>query len=95
MQPVLNTLKTLKKAGVWLEITNLLIPEWSDNLDMIKTMCSWLVDNGFNDTPLHFSRFFPTYKLLQLQPTSEKTLFKAREIAKKAGITYVYIGNLN
>lgn len=94
LQPVLDTLKTLKNNGVWLEITNLIIPEWSDSPEMIKSMCGWLADNGFKDTPLHFSRFFPAYRLSQLPPTPESSLVKAREIAEKAGIKYVYIGNI-
>lgn len=94
LQPVLDTLKTLQKNGVWLEITNLIIPGWSDSPEMIKVMCEWLAENNFRDTPLHFSRFFPTYKLSQLLPTPESSLVKAREIAEKAGIKYVYIGNI-
>jgi pyruvate formate lyase activating enzyme len=91
--PVLDTLKTLKEEGVWLEITNLIIPEWTDDLDMIKRMCDWLMKNNFEDTPLHFSRFFPQYKLTELPPTPINTLAKARDIALSSGINYVYIGN--
>lgn len=94
LEPVLNTLKLLKKEGVWLEITNLIIPEWTDDLEMIKKMCNWLVDNGFDDTPLHFSRFHPMYKLKHLPATPVEILDKAYSIAKKAGIKYVYIGNV-
>ena len=93
--PVLNTLKTLKEKGVWLEITNLLVPTWSDGMEMIRTMCDWLVENGFADTPLHFSRFFPTYRLPQLPPTAEAALMLAKEIAENSGINYVYIGNIS
>lgn len=94
LQPVLHTLKTLKEQGVWLEITNLIIPGYTDDMEMIQAMCQWLVENGFQDTPLHFSRFFPTYKLSQVNPTPKATLIEAEEVAKKAGISYVYIGNL-
>ncbi len=94
MQTVLNTLKILKEEGVWLEITNLVIPQWTDNMDTITHMCDWLVTNGFQDRPLHFSRFFPMYKLTALPTTPESTLNKAREIAMNAGMKYVYIGNL-
>lgn len=94
LQPVLDTLITLKEEGVWLEITNLIIPNWTDDSAMIKEMCKWLVANGFSDTPLHFSRFHPTYKLTQLPPTPVATLTKAYAIAKEAGIDYVYIGNV-
>ncbi|MEI8201604.1 MAG: AmmeMemoRadiSam system radical SAM enzyme [Bacteroidota bacterium] len=92
--PVLNTLKTLKDKGVWLEITNLIVPTWSDDMDMIKRMCDWLIENGFKNTPLHFSRFSPTYKLSTLPYTPLSTLESARNIALNAGIRFVYIGNV-
>ncbi|MFA6334986.1 MAG: AmmeMemoRadiSam system radical SAM enzyme [Bacteroidales bacterium] len=94
LQPVLDTLKTLKERSVWLEITNLIIPTWSDTPELVKAMCEWLAGNGFADTPLHFSRFFPTYKLSQLKPTPADSMIRAKEIAEKAGIKYVYIGNI-
>ena len=94
LEPVLRTLKILNEEGVWLEITNLIIPGWTDDFDMIREMCDWLYKNGFADNPLHFSRFQPLYKLTQLPPTPLSTLVKAREIALDAGIKYVYIGNI-
>ena len=94
LQPVLNTLKILREENVWLEITNLVIPNWTDDFDMIKEMCDWLVANDLQDAPLHFSRFHPMYKLTQLPPTPVATLEKAREIAVGSGIRYVYIGNV-
>ena len=94
LEPVLRTLKILNEEGVWLEITNLIVPGWTDDFDMIKEMCDWLYKNGFADNPLHFSRFQPLYKLTQLPPTPLSTLVKAREIALDAGIKYVYIGNI-
>jgi pyruvate formate lyase activating enzyme len=94
LQPVLNTLKTLKDNGVWLEITNLVIPSYTDDLKMIEEMCEWLVDNGFENVPLHFNRFHPSYKMQDVPSTSIETLDKAYEIAKSKGINYVYLGNL-
>lgn len=94
LQPVLNTLKILREENVWLEITNLVIPNWTDDFDMIREMCEWLSSNGLQDSPLHFSRFHPMYKLTQLPPTPVATLEKAREIALESGIRYVYIGNV-
>jgi len=94
LEPVLNTLKVMKEEGVWLEITNLVVPSWTDNLDMISKMVDWLYENGFEDTPLHFSRFHPAYKLTNLPPTPVETLNKAREIAMNKGLKYVYIGNV-
>jgi len=94
LEPVLNTLKTLKDEGIWLEITNLVVPSWTDDLDMIKRMCNWLTKNGFDDTPLHFSRFHPQYKLQRLPVTPQKTLEAAKEIALAEGLKYIYIGNV-
>jgi len=94
LEPVLNTLKTIKDAGVWLEITNLIVPEWTDDLDMIRKMCAWLASNGFDEYPLHFSRFHPSYKLSKLAATPVSVLNAAREIAVSEGMKYVYIGNV-
>jgi len=95
LQPVLDTLQALKNSGVWLEITNLVIPGWTDDPSTIARMCEWLVNNGFATTPLHFSRFYPNYKLQQIPSTPPATLIKAEEIARKAGMKYIYIGNLH
>ncbi|HSG67379.1 MAG TPA: AmmeMemoRadiSam system radical SAM enzyme, partial [Bacteroidales bacterium] len=81
LQPVLDTLRIMKEEGVWLEITNLVIPDWTDDMEMIKKMCAWLAGHGFEDTPLHFSRFQPLYKLTHLPPTPVNTLEQARKIA--------------
>jgi pyruvate formate lyase activating enzyme len=94
LQPILDTLKTMKDEGVWLEITNLVVPSWTDDLDMIKEMCGWLATNGFEDTPLHFSRFHPQYKLQRLPDTPVITLQKAEGIAHAEGLQFVYIGNV-
>lgn len=94
LQPVLDTLKTFAEMGIWLEIINLVVPSWTDNLDMIKRMCNWLVENKLENSPLHFDRFHPDYKLTQLPATPIGILTQAREIAFAAGIKYVYIGNV-
>lgn len=94
LQPVLDALKIFKEEGVWLEITNLVIPTWTDDFDMIKRMCDWLVENELHMFPLHFSKFYPLHKLTNLPETPVATLEKARQIALSAGIKYVYIGNV-
>ena len=94
LQPILNTLRTLKEKNIWLEITNLLVPTWTDKADMIQKMCDWLVKNGFQDSPLHFNRFFPMYKLQTLPSTPVEFMEKARNIALNAGMKYVYLGNV-
>ena len=93
LQPVLDSLKVIKDMGVWLEITNLIVPDWTDNPDDIRSMCRWLSDNGFKNTPLHFSRFYPLHKLEQLPPTPVEILNDAYRIATEEGLKYVYTGN--
>lgn len=94
LDTVLNTIKILKKNKVHLELTNLMIPSFNDDMEMVRKMCQWIRDEVGKDTPLHFSRFYPTYKLKNLTPTPVKTLEAAREIATKEGLEYVYIGNV-
>lgn len=94
LQPVLDALKIYKDSGVWLEITHLVVPTWSDNISEIEAMCKWLSENGFKDTPLHFSRFYPVHKLQQLPPTPIEVLRSAAEVAHSEGLKYVYIGNV-
>ncbi|PTL33762.1 AmmeMemoRadiSam system radical SAM enzyme [Prevotella sp. oral taxon 376] len=94
LQPVLDTLLSLHGAGVHLEITNLLIPGVNDDMELVRGMCRWLVENKLGDCPLHFSRFFPQYKMRNTLPTPGKTLFDARDIARGESIRKVYLGNL-
>jgi pyruvate formate lyase activating enzyme len=94
LEPILNTLKTLKALGVWMEIINLVVPTYTDKLDVIRRMCGWIATNLGPDQPLHFSRFHPQHKLSNLGPTPVDTLIKARENARAEGLHYVYIGNV-
>ena len=94
LNPVLDTLKTLRKEKVHLEITNLLIPTQNDDLSVLKEMCLWVKKELGADTPIHFSRFYPLYKLRSLPPTPVSTLEKARNVALSTGLEYVYIGNI-
>jgi pyruvate formate lyase activating enzyme len=90
---ILNTIKTLKDMGIWYEVINLVVPTYTDNLDVIARMCDWLVKEAGPDVPLHFSRFHPQHQLQQLPPTPVEILVRARAIARQAGLRYVYIGN--
>jgi len=94
LAPVLETLKTLKKEKVHLEITNLIIPTKNDETSVLKEMCLWVKKELGADTPIHFSRFHPRYKLQTLPPTPVLTLEKAREVALSVGLEYVYVGNI-
>lgn len=94
LEPVLETLKTIKRMNRHLEIVNLIIPTLNDQMDDIKKMCRWIVENLGKDTPLHFTRFSPSYKMTHLPPTPIKTLEEAHSIARVEGIKYVYVGNV-
>ncbi|MBU3958805.1 MAG: AmmeMemoRadiSam system radical SAM enzyme [Candidatus Omnitrophica bacterium] len=93
LEPVLETLKIIKEEGVWLEIVNLVIPTLNDNPSDLKRMCEWIGKNLGRETPLHFSRFSPAYRMTHLPPTPMETLEAAYNIAKEAGLEYVTIGN--
>jgi pyruvate formate lyase activating enzyme len=94
LQPVLDALVTLREEGVWLEVTNLVIPTLNDDLAMIRRMASWMRDELGPDTPLHLSRFQPQYRIRNLPPTPAEALDRARREALDAGLRYVYIGNV-
>ncbi len=95
LEPVLETILTLKEKNVWLEITHLLIPEYTDNLKDFDKLCLWMVNNGLIETPLHISRFFPNYKLFNIPATPMEVLLQAEKIANNCGIKYVYLGNVS
>ena len=94
LKPVLKALKTMKECGVFLEITNLLIPTLNDSEEETTMLCDWVVENLGEATPIHFSRFFPKNNLQYLPPTPMQTITRAREIAMEAGLQYVYVGNM-
>ncbi|MFH1768052.1 MAG: radical SAM protein, partial [Candidatus Omnitrophota bacterium] len=94
LEPVLEVLKAIKKKGVHLEITALIIPGKNDDALLIAKMCKWINDNLGADVPLHISRFFPQYQLKNIPPTPIETLKNVYKIARENGLKYVYIGNL-
>jgi pyruvate formate lyase activating enzyme len=95
LQPVLDTLHFLRERKVWLEITHLLVPGYTDDAPSVDALCDWLSQQGFRDTPLHFSRFFPRYQLKDAVPTSAQSLSYAVNVARSRGVTYVYTGNVS
>jgi pyruvate formate lyase activating enzyme len=94
LKPILDALVTFREEGVWTEVTNLVIPTVNDDLAMIRRMARWLVAELGPDTPLHFSRFHPQYRMRNLPPTPAETLRRARAEALDAGLRYVYVGNV-
>ncbi len=94
LQPVLNALKRLADSGVWFEIVVLVIPTLNDGEDELNRMTEWIASKLGRDVPVHFSRYHPTYKMINIPPTPLQTLQRARRIALEQGCRFVYIGNI-
>ena len=96
LAPVLDTLVYLKnETDVWFEITTLLIPDENDSDEELEAMSGWVVEQLGPDVPWHFTAFHPDYRLRDKPPTSHAMLARAREIAVRHGIRYVYTGNVH
>ena len=95
LQPVLDSLKKIHDYGIWLEITTLVIPGVNDDPQELQEIAEFIATELGTETPWHISRYFPQYKLQQTPPTPPETLHQAVEIGQKAGLKYVYLGNLN
>jgi pyruvate formate lyase activating enzyme len=94
LQPVLDGLKAMRRLGIWLEVTTLVIPGINDDPEELRDAAKFLADELGVDTPWHISRFFPAYEMIDVAPTPVGTLQQAREIGLEAGLHYVYVGNV-
>ncbi len=94
LQPVLDTLIKMKKIGIWVEVTTLLIPNLNDSLGEIRDIAKFIKEELGEDTPWHITRFHPDYKLLNIPATPLEKIKKAREIGFEEGLYYVYSGNI-
>lgn len=94
LQPVLDTLKLMKKLGIWVEVTTLIIPSLNDSPDELGKIAKFIVNELGEETPWHISRFYPSYNLKDKPPTPIDTIHKAREIGLNEGLKYVYEGNV-
>jgi pyruvate formate lyase activating enzyme len=93
LQPVLDSLKEMKKLGIWVEVTTLIIPTLNDSEEELENIARFIHSLGA-ETPWHISRFHPQYKATQLPPTPLATLHRAVQTGKEAGLKYVYTGNV-
>jgi pyruvate formate lyase activating enzyme len=93
LQPVLDNIIRMHEAHIHIEVTNLMIPGYNDSDEDIEAIVKFMVDEVGVEVPIHFTRFFPQYQMRTLPPTEIKFLERAYEIAKTAGMKYVYIGN--
>lgn len=95
LDPILDNIKKIYKNGNHIEITNLIIPNCNDSEEMLEGLTDFIINELGKEVPIHFSRFFPYYRMKNIKPTPIKSLIKAKEIAKKKGLEYVYIGNIS
>jgi len=94
VEPIFEALREMKKRNIHIEVTNLVVPKIGDSMERIKELASWIRENLGEDTPFHLLRFHPDYKLIDISSTEIRTLEKAYETAKEAGLNYVYLGNV-
>lgn len=93
LQPVLDSIRLTKELGIWLEVTTVVIPGHNDSDEELRQIALFLKDVD-PEIPWHLSAFFPTYKMMEVEPTDRQSLLRAWEIGKDAGLRYVYCGNL-
>ncbi|MDP2992799.1 MAG: AmmeMemoRadiSam system radical SAM enzyme, partial [Deltaproteobacteria bacterium] len=94
LKPVLENLNLLKKLGIWVEVTTLIIPTLNDSEKELQEIADFIRTELGPETPWHVSRFHPMYRLTSVPSTPVQTVLKAREIGRKAGLYYVYSGNI-
>ena len=94
LAPVLASLVGMRQRGIWVEVTTLLIPGLNDDPDELSRLAAWIAAELGAETPWHVSRFFPTYRLTDLDPTPVATIERAVSIGRAAGLRHVYSGNL-
>ncbi|MFH1565326.1 MAG: AmmeMemoRadiSam system radical SAM enzyme [bacterium] len=94
LEPILKNIQKIKKAGVWVELTTLLIHGYNDSIEELKNIAEFIANKLDVFTPWHILRFFPNYKLTDVMPTEKEKLIEAYDIGKKTGLKYVYIGNV-
>jgi len=94
LQPVLDSLKWMKKKKIWVEVTTLVIPGYTDQGNQFEEIAKFIKKELGEETPWHISRFYPAYKMMDVPPTPVETIYRAYEIGKKIGLKYVYAGNL-
>jgi len=95
LQPVLDCLKALAAAGVWVEVTTLVVPGMNDSEDELRDIAQFIADQLGRHVPWHVSRFHGDFKMTDLPPTSLETLVLACRLGKEAGLKYVYCGNVS
>lgn len=94
LQPVLDSLILMKKLGIWIEVTTLIIPQFNDSPEELKEIANFIAKKLGKETPWHISRFYPAYKIFDRPETPIETMHSALKIGKKSGLKYAYLGNV-
>lgn len=94
LQPVLDTTIKARELGLHIETVTLIIPGLNDDMDEIRNLITWVIDNLGSDTPMHFTRFHPDHSMTDRSATPVKTLEKIYETAREMGLHYPYLGNV-
>lgn len=95
LQPVLDTCILAKELGIHLELTYLVIPGYNDSEKEVESFCRWVVEKLGYSIPVHFSRFHPDFNMLDVSRTPMDTMINIFNIAKKTGLSFVYLGNVS
>ncbi|TWU36637.1 Pyruvate formate-lyase 1-activating enzyme [Novipirellula aureliae] len=96
LQPVLDTIRYVcNETDVWVELTNLVIPDSNDHHTELQQMCDWILETVGSDVPVHFTAFHPDFRMTDRPRTSHESLIEAYDLARKAGLRYVYVGNIH
>ena len=90
---VLEAIVALRRAGIWLELTTLIVPGHNDDPAELRALTGWIVETLGVETPWHVSRFFPAYRMTDTPPTPLETLRRAADLGREAGLRHVYVGN--
>jgi pyruvate formate lyase activating enzyme len=93
LQPVLDNVVHMIERGVNVELTTLVVPRLSDYMDCLETLARWILDNAGSKTPWHLNRYYPAYEYNE-PATSLELLIQGRDLARKEGLEFVYIGNV-
>ena len=93
LQPVLDAIQLMHEAGIWIEVTTLVVPGQNDSAGELRDIARFIASVS-RDMPWHISRFHPDYKMLNVDATPRATLLRAAEIGQEEGLRYVYVGNL-
>jgi pyruvate formate lyase activating enzyme len=95
LNEVLDCIRDYKKRGIWIELTTLIIPGHNDTREQLEGMARFIADELGADTPWHVSRFFPQHLMSDLMPTPVASLERAVEAGEKAGLRFIYEGNVS